>query len=309
VHWTVPANSAGAAGIINLTLLIRRLTLPFAIVTGLTVGLAASASWDTTLQFLHATKFGTADPIWGRDVGYYVFTLPTIEGAVGLVRGIAVFMLIVLVPIYALRGDIIPTPPRQIRIEPSAATHLAIVVALIFALTALRLWLVDVPNLLYSTTGPLVGASYTDLHATLPMLYLSAVVALLAAGAVLLGNRRGQLARYAIISVAVYLGVTLIGRGLVPSVIQKLIVAPTELTRETPYLRHHIAATRAAWGIDSVEVKDLGDASTLTLADIQANGPTIDNVRLWDRDPLLQTFGQLQEIRTYYTFLSVDDDR
>ena len=90
---------------------------------------------------------------------------------------------------------------------------------------------------------------------------------------------------------------------------QKFVVAPTELTRETPYLRHHIAATRQAWGLDSVEVRELGGEAGLTLADIRANAPTIENVRLWDRDPLLRTFGQLQEIRTYYDFVSVDDDR
>jgi len=86
-------------------------------------------------------------------------------------------------------------------------------------------------------------------------------------------------------------------------------VAPTELTRETPYLRSHIAATRAAWGLDSVELRTLVAEAPLTLADLRANAPTIDNVRLLERDPLLQTFGQLQEIRTYYDFVSVDDDR
>jgi uncharacterized membrane protein (UPF0182 family) len=90
---------------------------------------------------------------------------------------------------------------------------------------------------------------------------------------------------------------------------QKFVVAPTELTREEPYLAHHLAATRRAWGIDSVEVRDLGGEASLTLASIRANAPTIDNVRLWDRDPLLRTFGQIQEIRTYYDFVSVDDDR
>jgi uncharacterized membrane protein (UPF0182 family) len=90
---------------------------------------------------------------------------------------------------------------------------------------------------------------------------------------------------------------------------QKFVVAPTELTRETPYLRNHIVATRQAWGLDSVETRELGGEADLTLADIRANAPTIENVRLWDRGPLLQTFGQLQEIRTYYDFVSVDDDR
>jgi hypothetical protein len=90
---------------------------------------------------------------------------------------------------------------------------------------------------------------------------------------------------------------------------QKFVVAPTELTRETPYLRHHIAATRQAWGLDSVEVRELAGEAGLTLANIRSNAPTIENVRLWDREPLLRTFGQLQEIRTYYDFISVDDDR
>src|SRR5918998_425955 len=105
------------------------------------------------------------------------------------------------------------------------------------------------------------------------------------------------------------MAVAVLARGLYPSIMQKFIVAPTELTRETPYLRHHIAATREAWGLDSVEIRELSAEATLTLADIRANAPTVENIRLWDREPLLQTFGAIQEIRTYYDFVSVDDDR
>src|ERR1019366_9174219 len=146
--------------LVNLTTLIRRISLPVAIVIGVMVGFGASASWDMVLQVINGTRFGVADPIWGRDVGYYVFTLPGIDAAVGLVRGLAMGTLVLLVPIYWLRGDIIPTPPRHLRIEPSAARHLAILLALIFVLTAVQLWFVDIPSLLYSTTSPaLVGAS------------------------------------------------------------------------------------------------------------------------------------------------------
>ena len=138
---------------------------------------------------------------------------------------------------------------------------------------------------------------------------VSAIVAVLAAGAIVVGAMRGQLARYALGAVAGYVIVGLIGRWLFPLAMQNFLVAPTELTRETPYLKNHIVATRQAWGLDSVEVRELRGEAGLTLADIRANGPTIENVRLWDRDPLLLTFGQLQEIRTYYDFVSVDDDR
>src|SRR5207247_322854 len=104
-------------------------------------------------------------------------------------------------------------------------------------------------------------------------------------------------------------GVSLLGVALYPTIVQKLVVAPNELVKETPQLASHIAATRRAWGLDSVVTRELTGEARLTERDIRANRPTIDNVRLWDRDPLLQTFGQLQEIRTYYDFVSVDDDR
>jgi len=175
-------------------------------------------------------------------------------------------------------------------------------------LTAIRLWMVDIPGLLYSSTGPLLGASYTDMHAKLPALRVTAVLALLAAGLVLWGGTRGQLARYGARGIAGYFAAALLGRGLFPAVIQKFVVAPTELTRETPYLTHHIAATRQAWGLDSVDTRELDGEANLTLENIRANAPTIENVRLWDREPLLQTFGQLQEIRTYFDFVSVVAD-
>jgi uncharacterized membrane protein (UPF0182 family) len=108
---------------------------------------------------------------------------------------------------------------------------------------------------------------------------------------------------------AIYAGVWFVAVNIYPAAINRLVVAPNELAKETPQLLRHIEATRRAWGLDSVVVRDLNGEARLTEADIAANRGTVDNVRLWDRDPLLQTFGQLQEIRTYYDFVSVDDDR
>ena len=96
---------------------------------------------------------------------------------------------------------------------------------------------------------------------------------------------------------------------IVPAAYQRLVVQANELSYETPQIAHHIEATRNAWGIADVKLHELGPATELTPATIAANRATIDNVRLWDREPLLQTFGQLQSIRTYYDFVSVDDDR
>jgi uncharacterized protein len=293
---------------VDITAALRRLSLPVSLAVGLLVGLAATPAWDLVLRVIYRTPFGIADPIFSRDIGFYVFTLPGLSAAIGLLTTLTGLCLLLLVPLYWLRGDVV-LGPRRLNIEPTAGLHLAILLAALFVFTGFRLWVVDIPSLLYSTTGPLIGASYTDVHAQLPALRLSAVLALLAAVAVLVGGLRRQLPLYGLLAIGGYLGVAFVGRGLFPLAMQNFIVAPTELTRETPYLRHHIVATRQAWGLDSVETRELGGEADLTLADIRANAPTIENVRLWDREPLLMTFGQLQEIRTYYDFVSVDDDR
>ncbi len=282
---------------VDLTRPLRQLTLPVSLVAGVLAGLAATGAWELVLQLINRTPFGLIDPVFSRDVGFYVFSLPALAAGLGFLSTLLILSLLLVVPVYVLRGDILvaPAPGRapRLRIEPSAGMHIAALLAGVFLLIALRLWLVDVPSLLYSTTGPLVGASYTDLHATLPALRVSAVIAVLSAISVLFGAFRRELGRYALLAIGVYLAVAVVGRGLVPAFVQKFLVAPTELTRETPYLRHHIAATRQAWGLDSVETRELTGETNLTLADIRANGPTIENVRLWDREPLLKTFVHL----------------
>jgi len=308
VPYPVVLQFKQAAPRVDITAALRRLSLPVSLALGLMAGFAAAPAWQLALRAIYQTKFGVADPVFSRDIGFYVFTLPALSAAIGFLTTLTILCLILIVPLYWLRGDIVPGP-RRLRIEPTAGLHLAIMLAVLFLLTGLRLWLVETPGLLYSTTGPLVGASYTDVHARLPALRVTAVLAVLAAGAVMIGAVRREVARYAVLAVGGYLGVAFVARVLFPEAMQKFVVAPTELTRETPYLRNHIVATRQAWGLDSVETRELGGGADLTLADIRANAPTIDNVRLWDREPLLLTFGQLQEIRTYYDFISIDDDR
>ena len=294
---------------INLSAVLRRVSLPLALFLGFLFGSSGAASWETALLALNRTPFGSLDPVFQRDISYYVFLLPAISGVLSILAGLTIVTLLLLFPAYLLRGDITFTPPRAIGMRIEASRHVGTVLGILFVLWALQLWFVDAPGLLYSTTGPLVGASYTDLHASLPAIRLAAFAALLAAGLVFLGGRRGHLGKYLVRVLGGWMLLAIVTRALFPLAIQKLIVAPTELTREAPYLQSHIAATRAAWGLDSVESSELAEGATLSLADLQRNAPTIDNVRLWDRDPLLQTFGQLQEIRTYYDFLSVDDDR
>ncbi len=295
----------------NLVELIERLprlTTPAAAVFAVLTGISGAAAWMTALQFLNGTPFGATDPVFGRDIGFYTFAMPAYSMVLGLLSALTVLSALLAGFVYLVRGDIRPPSPR-LYLSPKAAMHLGLLVAAFLVLAAVRTWVVQIPELVYSTTGPFTGASYADMHARRPGMHAAAITALLGAAFIALGIARRRALPAVPIALVAYVAVGFLGRTAYPSIIQRLVVAPTELGRERPFIENHIKATRVAWGIDSVATRDLPGDIALTLDDIRANGPTIENVRLWDREPLLQTFGQLQEIRTYYDFISVDDDR
>src|SRR5438034_976443 len=184
--------SSGATAV-DVTRLLRRLALPTALGLALLFGLGAAGGWLGVLQFLHRTPFGVTDPVFGRDVGYYVFTVPVIAGAIGLVIAVTTLTLLATIMLYGVRRDIVVFR-RQVTVEPSARLHLAVLIALLFVLVALSVYFVRLPGLLYSTTGPLVGASFADLHAQLTGLRLAGLAAV-AAGAPGLGAGQRRDAR------------------------------------------------------------------------------------------------------------------
>ncbi len=296
------------AGPVELVRLARRTSLLVALVLAVLMGVVAAGSWLDILRMLKQVPFGVTDPVFGHDVAYYVFTVPVVTGIIRFLIALAVISLAMTIAVYVLRRDI-GMFGRHLSVEPRARLHVALLIVKLFVLTALRVQFVRLPGLLQSTTGPLVGASYADLHGSLIGLRLVALAALAGALIVAWGARGARLGRSVLIAAGLYFGVSMLAVGVYPSFVHRFVVAPNELDKETPQLEKHIEFTRRAWGLDSVITRDLTGEARLTEQDIRNNGPTIDNIRLWDRDPLLQTFGQLQEIRTYYDFLSVDDDR
>jgi uncharacterized membrane protein (UPF0182 family) len=293
---------------VDVSRMLTRLFLPAAFVVAFLTAVSASASWLVVLKGFNGVPIGARDPLFGRDISFYLFKLPLISDVLGTLITLTFLSIVAVSVMYWMRNDI-TLPPRRASAKPRAARHLGVLVVLLFALLGVRLWIVATASLLYSTTGPLLGASYTDVHVALPGLYVSAIAALVAAAWVGAGIARGKLI-WSVISAAVfYVVISVLARGVVPAAYQKLVVSPNELSRESPYLRSHIDATRKAWGLDRVESRDLSGEVQLTMAEIKANSATVDNIRLWERPLLKQTFSQLQEIRTYYDFVSVDDDR
>jgi len=293
---------------IDVSRMFTKLFLPAAALLSFLTAISLSAWWLTLLKGLNGVPLGTRDTLFNRDISFYLFRLPLISGVLDTLITLTLLSFVATGAMYWLRNDI-TLPPRRASAKPRAARHLGALLALLFVLLAIRLWIVDTSNLLFSTTGPLLGASYTDVHIALPGLYISAIAALIAAVWVVLGIARDKLVWSAVSGTVFYVAVSVLARGIVPAAFQKLVVSANELTRETPYIRLHIDATRNAWGLNKVEGRDLSGEVQLTNANIKANAATVDNVRLWERDLLMQTFKQLQEIRTYYDFVSSDDDR
>lgn len=291
---------------IDATKYTKPIALAVMAVLAFFTGLASAASWETVLQYLNATPFNTIDPVFSRDLSFYFFTLPFVQFVLGLFSWILMVALITAAILYAGQGAISRTS-RFFSMRNKPGAHLGILLALLFVDTTIRTMYVKIPNLLYSTTGPFVGASHTDLHANLPLLKLMAVLSALVAFITLVAvfKKKHTLIAGAIV---IYVVVAITGR-LYPAAVQKFIVLPNELTKESPQITQNITATQAAFGLNAVETRDLEGATALTNKNINNNQSTINNIRLWDREPLLDTFGQLQEIRTYYDFVSIDNDR
>ncbi|MCC7010642.1 MAG: UPF0182 family protein [Acidobacteria bacterium] len=290
------------------------LAVPIAAGVALLLGIAGASNWLRWLSFFHAAPFGDRDPLFGRDVGFYVFRLPVYQTLQQQLLFLFILALVGCLASYVLSGNfVLESRPGaaswpRVRLAPSARRHLAALLALVFLLMAWGSWL-DIPAMLLTPTDSAVafGASYADVHATMPFLWASVAVLVVGAGlAVWHGvGGRGWLVPLAL---SLYLLVSIAG-GVYASIVQRLIVRPNEQNVERPFIEHNIAATRRAYAIDRVEERELSGDAELTAADIVENAGTIENVRLWDHGPLLQTFGQIQEIRTYYDFVNVDNDR
>jgi uncharacterized membrane protein (UPF0182 family) len=305
-HFTI-ATAAGPQMIFMDPQRYRPQVMLAAAIPALLMGLYAGSRWETWLYFLYATPFGKVDPILGHDIGFYVFTLPLLEMLYGTLLGTLALAAVVTVAAYVFAGEAGLDPARGPYASKSAVRHLATLVAALLLALAFGAWL-QIAQLLTTPSGVVAGASYADVHARMPALRVLVIAALAgAAVTVWQGVMSGHL-RSLWIAAGLYLLVSLGGGGYA-AIIQRFVVAPNEQVRETPFIVHNIKATREAFALDRVEERGLSGDARLTRADLERNAATIENVPLWNERPLLDTFSQLQEIRTYYDFKAVDNDR
>ncbi len=269
-------------------------------------GLRAGSHWEQWLLFWYGEPFGKADPILGKDLGFYVFQLPWLEWLQAWLVGLVLLSAIASVAVYVLAGVVGLDVMRGLRVGPTARRHLSVLAAAMLLVLAFGAWL-DAPGLLLKDSSLIHGATNADVAIAIPALRVLLAAALV--GAALALAQISVTGWWPLLAAAaLYVGVSVAG-SVGATAMQRFVIAPNEFVRETPYIEHNIAATRSAFAIDTVEERELSGDALLTRADIDANAATLGNVRLWDHQPLLQTFAQIQEIRTYYDFVSVHNDR
>ncbi len=320
-----------------------------AIVESLGMAFILSAQWGRVLQFFQAVPFPSADPLFGTNISFYIFSLPLWQLLAFWLINLFLYGFLAVLLIYLLSGKSLSqgffTGFSWGQMQHLSALSGCLMVSLCLHYGISRY------ELLYSTRGVTYGASYTDVTVLLPIDTLLSLVA--GAIAVVLfwqaarqrpadrkqaqaiqdvegrnaTQRRAYKTRtlphkqrfpffslplslpYPVLLLGSYCAIALITSNVLPTVVQRLIVQPNELTREATYIRRSIALTRAAFALDKIEIQPFDPQGTLTLGELLDRQQLVSNIRLWDTRPLLQTNRQLQQIRPYYRFFDADVDR
>ena len=268
--------------------------------------LGAMENWGSFLKFLYPTPFGVADPLFHKDISFYVFSLPFYNFLQGWVQSLLTVSLFGSVLVYFVTRAL-TLSGGGFSLSRPARLHLSLLGSCFLVVWGCGYWF-ERFGLLYSPTGVVYGAGYTDVHVVLPALTLL-MLAAFAAAALLLVNFFKPMWKTSLVIIAVLIAAGWGVRTLIPGLVQQYRVKPNEYAMEKPYLGYSLEYTRRAFGLDKVRTTTVTPEAEVTPAEIKADQDTVQDVRLWDYSPLLRTYKQLQAIRTYYNFADIYVDR
>jgi uncharacterized membrane protein (UPF0182 family) len=292
--------------------LLRRAVLlgcvAVAVAAGLVVGRAVVlGSWQQLALWTHRQDFGITDPLFNKDVGFFVFSLPLYQKLAHwafLTIGVA---LVTTVLAHVATGAIRMKPP-PVAATRGAGTHVLALTALLLLALAWQHWLGTYALELHHGNRTVPGAGYTEVHVTLPWLRVLVFVAIGAAALIAFAAIRRSWS-LPVIALVIVAAAELVNPAVLPSVVQRVLVDPQTLSRERPFLAESLRMTQAAYGLDHVAERALPANATITPADLRANRDVLRNIQLWDTDVLRPQIDQQQSIGSYYSFPSTTVDR
>jgi uncharacterized membrane protein (UPF0182 family) len=307
VSRTRPAAAKAAPGIWIARGLSRSMSVVIAAVPAVVFALTYYPQWDTYLRFRWGGLFGETDPIFHLDIGFYLFRLPFYQLIQNGITALTFFTLLIMIVAYLYFGVIQWGARPYVNVRWPVAAHLSILF-LLFVLNLGWGFYLDRYELLNSSRGVVYGIGYTDDHVTLFALWIMILSSLALGLLIFIGLLRRRF-RIFLAGLVGYFALYFLLISVLPPLFQKYQVAPSELELETPYLKSNIQLTRKAFNLDKIVEKTYPSLIDLTSEDISRNQETIDNIRLWDWRPILETYRQTQEIRLYYQFYDVDVGR
>ena len=287
---------------------IRRLVLVgLALVLFYFGGTSASQLWDTWLLFRNATPFGVTDPQFGLDISFFAFKLPMYQAFIAWGISTLIFAIIGSTIVHYLYGGIRPQVAQE-RTTIAARVQLSVLLGLVVLLKAVAYWF-DRYALALKENRLITGLTYTDVNALLPAKAILAGIAVICS-LLFFANiiRKSWLLPAAGTALLVISSVLI--AGIYPAAIQQFQVKQSESSKEAPFIQRNIDATRDAFGLTAVEVKDFQATLNAAAGQLSRNAATIANIRLMDPNVLSATFRQLQQIKPYYIFApTLDVDR
>ncbi|MEE8442511.1 MAG: UPF0182 family protein [Dehalococcoidia bacterium] len=292
-----------------LNRLLTVVTVLGAILLSIVFGAMAASRWELVLRLANSSSFGITDPVFTKDISFYVFTFPVLDLIQGWFLAVLIVLLVASAAMYfayhTLRGS-------PFVVTPWIRGHMAFLGSLVFFDLAVNHFL-DRYELLFSSGGAVFGATYTDIHARMLALAFLTVIAV-ATGVLLLVSilpvlRGTRGTRLIIGAVGLWILSAIVVSNLYPSFVQRFTVEPNELEREKPYIARNIEFTTMAFNLADIEQHSYSAREEVSKEDIAANLETINNVRLWDPRPLQDVYNQRQHLRLYYNFFDVDVDR
>jgi uncharacterized membrane protein (UPF0182 family) len=309
---------------------VRQIALALTSLVAVWLGFAVARSWLTFARALDGVPFGVKDPVFHHDLSFYVFTLPAWQYVYTFLYATLLVALVATAVVHLALGGVelrsLAEPPadaagslvvpsadlirqiRRVRVERNVAAHLSALLAALFILGGLG-YLLKAWNLLFSTSGVVFGAGYTDLTLRLPIIRGLMVLALGLGAALIYNAVRPRRMRWPLIAVGVWIAALIVFLGIVPGVWQSLFVNPNQLSKELPYLTRNLAATRSAFDLTAISETPYALTGDLSASALASNAETVRNIRLWDPETLQRSYAQLQQLRPYYAFTTVSVDR
>lgn len=286
--------------------LVNLLILIVALFIGLIGSVTAQGlGWEPALKLYHQVPFGETDPFFGLDISFYMYVLPFLQFAINLLLSLSIFTLVLVIGAYSVF--------HMYRMSKVARTHIGVTILITGVLVAATHLLSPFESLLTNRvnlfqSSVVHGMSYTDRIINIPAAYLLAAAAIICAIWLIIALRKGTI-KGIVTPFVVYFALIIVAQGA-SVVVQNFVVSPNEFNREKPYLEHNLNYTRAAYDLESMEVKEHpGNVDSLDEDLIERNELTVNNVRINDARPLLDIYNQLQTFRTYYQFNDIDIDR